>query len=70
MVSETVVTEVTEGLREYELVLIVSPQLADEAFDATIEKYSRFITGKGGIIGEAKIGVSHQALWRGQLRSA
>jgi len=50
MVSENVVTEVAEDLRNYELVLIVSPQLDDESFDATIDKYSRFITGKGGTV--------------------
>jgi small subunit ribosomal protein S6 len=54
MVSETVVTEVAEGLRDYELVLIVNPQLGDEAFDAAIDKYTRFITGKGGIIGDTQ----------------
>ena len=50
MVSENAVTEVAEDLRNYELVLIVSPQLNDESFDATIDKYSRFITGKGGTV--------------------
>ncbi len=54
MVSEKVVTEAAEGLRDYELVLIVSPELADEAFDATIDKYSRLITGKGGTIGDTQ----------------
>jgi small subunit ribosomal protein S6 len=54
MVAENVVTEEAEGLRDYELVLIVSPQLADEAFDATIDKYSKFITGKGGTIGDTQ----------------
>jgi small subunit ribosomal protein S6 len=54
MVAEKVVTETAEGLRDYELVLIVSPQLSDEAFDATIDKYSRMITGKGGTIGDTQ----------------
>lgn len=54
MVAEKVVTEAAEGLRDYELVLIVSPQLSDEAFDATIDKYSRMITGKGGTIGDTQ----------------
>ncbi len=50
MVSENAVTDIAEDLRNYELVLIVSPQLSDEAYDATIDKYSRFITGKGGSV--------------------
>ena len=50
MVSENAVTGVAEDLRNYELVLVVSPQLSDEAYDATIDKYSRFITGKGGSV--------------------
>ena len=33
---------------------IVSPELGDEAFDATIDKYSRFITARGGIIGDTQ----------------
>jgi small subunit ribosomal protein S6 len=37
-------------LRSYELVLIVSPEVIDEAFDATIDNVSRFITEKGGMI--------------------
>jgi small subunit ribosomal protein S6 len=50
MVSENAVTAVAEDLRNYELVLVVSPQLSDEAYDATIDKYNRFITGKGGSV--------------------
>ena len=54
MVSENAVTEIAEDLRNYELVLIVGPQLNDESFDATIDKYSRFITGKGGIVDDTQ----------------
>jgi small subunit ribosomal protein S6 len=54
MVSEKVATEAAEGLRDYELVLIVSPELDDAAFDATIDKYSRFITARGGTIGDTQ----------------
>ena len=54
MVSEKVVTETVDDLRDYELVVVVSPQLSDESFDATIDKYSRFISGKGGTIGDTQ----------------
>jgi small subunit ribosomal protein S6 len=54
MVSENLVTETADSLRDYELVLVVSPQLSDEVFEATIDKYNRFITGKGGIVGDTQ----------------
>lgn len=38
-------------LQDYELVLIISPEVGDEALDATIENVvSKFITGSGGAI--------------------
>lgn len=44
-------------LRDYELVLIVSPEVGDEALEAVIGSVSQFITGKGGIIsGEERWG--------------
>jgi small subunit ribosomal protein S6 len=54
MVSENVTTETANDLRDYELVIIVNPQLSDEAFEGTIDKYNRFITGKGGIVGDTQ----------------
>ena len=39
-----------EQLRDYELVLIISPEVAEEKFDATIDNISQFITGRGGTI--------------------
>jgi len=37
-------------LQDYELVLIVSPEVGDEALDTTIDNVSKFITGSGGTI--------------------
>lgn len=37
-------------MRDYELVFIVSPEVAEENLTATLERVSRFITGKGGEI--------------------
>ena len=54
MVSENVAIQTSEGLRNYELVLIVSPQLSDEASDVAVDKYSRFITGKGGSVDDTQ----------------
>jgi len=54
MVSENATTPIADDLRSYELTLIVSPQLNEEAYDATIDKYSRFITGKGGVVDDTQ----------------
>ena len=41
-------------LCDYELVLIISPEIADETLDSTIDKVSQFITEKGGIISDVE----------------
>ena len=37
-------------LQDYELVLIISPEVGDEALDTTLDNVSKFITASGGII--------------------
>ena len=37
-------------LRDYELIAIISPEVAEEQFDAAIDSVSQFITEKGGTI--------------------
>jgi small subunit ribosomal protein S6 len=37
-------------LQQYELVYIVSPEVADDALEARINNISQFITGKEGVI--------------------
>jgi small subunit ribosomal protein S6 len=37
-------------LRDYELVVVLSPEVGDEGFPATIERISGVITGNGGEI--------------------
>jgi len=39
---------------DYEMMLIISPEVDDEAVDATIENLSQFIQGKDGIISEVE----------------
>jgi len=39
-------------LRDYELVLVISPEVADEGIPAVVEKVSQFITGRGGNVTE------------------
>jgi len=41
-------------LRDYELVLVISPEVMDELLDTTIDNVSRFITERGGIISEVE----------------
>ena len=41
-------------LRDYELVLIISPEIADDSLDSTIDKISQFITEKGGTISDVE----------------
>ncbi len=35
---------------EYELILIINPQVADDALESVVNNVSQFITGKGGTI--------------------
>ena len=39
-------------LYDYELVLIISPEIDEEKFAATLDSVSRFIAGKGGIVSD------------------
>ena len=52
MVSGKVSTKEDEQLRDYELVLVISPEVVEEKFEATVDNISRFITEKGGVISD------------------
>jgi small subunit ribosomal protein S6 len=55
MVSEEVVKkEEAPTLHRYEMVIIVSPEVAEEKFEATIDNISRYITGKGGVVSDVQ----------------
>ena len=43
-----------QQLRDYEMVLIISPEIMDEALDNTIDKINKFITENGGAISDAE----------------
>jgi len=49
-VSKKVVNLEDKQLHDYELMLIISPEVMDEALDTTMDKISRFITEKGGMV--------------------
>lgn len=50
MVEEKILKPEDERLRDYELLVIISPQLADEELAARIEKLNLMITERGGAI--------------------
>ena len=50
--TDKVVTEEVEQLHEYEMVLVISPEVVEEEFEATLDDVSRFITGNGGTISD------------------
>jgi len=51
-ISKKVLKVEDEQLRDYELVLIISPEVVEEKLDATIDNVSQFITEKGGTISD------------------
>ena len=42
------------GFRDYELVLIINPEIADEALEATLDSVSKFVTESGGAISDVE----------------
>jgi len=44
--------EGVEKLHDYEVTVIFSPEITEEALPAEIEKVKQFITQKGGVVGE------------------
>lgn len=52
MVSGKVSTKKGKQLHNYEMVLIVSPEVVDENLEAALGNVSNLITGTGGIIAE------------------
>jgi len=50
--SESIAAAVNGGeqLRDYELVLIISPEVAEEEVPTALERVSQLITSKGGVV--------------------
>lgn len=53
-VSAEAVKQEDKPLHDYELILIISPEIKDEDFDTTLDKVSRFITERAGTISEVE----------------
>lgn len=49
---DEVVQEEDSQLRDYELVMVVSPEVAEEGFEAKIDSVSQYVTGNGGVISD------------------
>lgn len=54
MVSTDNAIEEGQQLPDYELVLIISPEVAEDDIEATVDKVNRFIIGKGGTISDTE----------------
>lgn len=50
MVEKKVARLEDNELRDYELILIISPEVGEEAFEATLDSLSKFVTESGGSI--------------------
>ena len=50
MVSTEVERVEGNQLQDYELILVISPEVADETLEATIANVTKFVTGSGGTI--------------------
>ena len=50
--EETLELEINDEQRDYELVLIISPEVEGEALNTILENVSRLITQKGGVISQ------------------
>jgi len=53
-VAEITSTEEDLKLRNYELTVIVSPEVTEERFEAILENINRFITSRGGVISDVR----------------
>ena len=52
MVSEKVNTELVEGLRDYELTVIINPNITEDKLEARLNSISQFVTERGGTVSE------------------
>lgn len=52
MVAEKTITKPSALIRDYELVLIINPGLADDAVNSTVDTLKQYITSRGGTVVE------------------
>src|SRR3989337_736794 len=54
MVTDKVVTKKEEKLCNYEMVVVISPEVVDEQLETVVNNISNFITGRGGAVSETE----------------
>ncbi len=54
MVADKATKEEGVLLYDYELVLVISPEVDEERFEAILDSVNGFITGKGGIVADTE----------------
>jgi small subunit ribosomal protein S6 len=54
MVTEKTTTETPAGLRDYELTVILRPDIDEEKLEARLKAISQFIGDKGGVVSEVQ----------------
>jgi small subunit ribosomal protein S6 len=47
-------TEVKEKLNNYELTIVLRPDLADDKVEAAVENVKKFVAGKGGTVNDVQ----------------
>ncbi len=52
MVSEKVNAELGEGLRDYELTVIINPNITEDKLEARLNSIGQFVTERGGTVSE------------------
>jgi small subunit ribosomal protein S6 len=52
--AKKAITIEDEQLRDYEMVLVINPELDEEKFNATLNNVSQLITDVGGVVSDVK----------------
>ena len=53
-ISDKVLQSEDKKTRDYEMVLVISPEVAEDKFESTIDGISKFITDNGGVVSEVE----------------
>ncbi|MFC2041336.1 30S ribosomal protein S6 [Chloroflexota bacterium] len=54
MVVDKVSAEKDEQLRDYELVIVISPEVDEEQLETAVNNVGQFVAGKGGVASEVE----------------
>jgi small subunit ribosomal protein S6 len=51
-VSENTSTQEELGLRDYELTVVIAPEVSEEKLESSLESISRYVTERGGTVSD------------------